>query len=445
MNSNILSQNFTLKAIIKYTLPTSLMVLFMSSYMIIDGIFVSNLVGEDALSAVNVIIPALSVILALGMMFGTGGVAIIGRFMGQNKYEKARGFLTALYIIGGIIGVIFTILGYVFSDNIISALGANETLLPYAQDYYMSLLPFLIPTIFQVFVQTFFVTAGKPGLGFAVCVAGGVTNMVLDYVLIAPNLFDLGIAGAGLATGIGSSVPGLFGVLYFMFNRKGNLYFTKPLFNVKIIVKSMYNGMSEMVSNLSMAITTMMFNIIMLDLIGTSGVAAISVILYIQMFQMAIYMGYSFGIAPILSYKYGEQNHEQLAKVIKTSFKIISILSVIVVVLSWVFADLAISVFISPESETFALAKEGLMIFSIAYLFMGINVFVSAMFTSLSNGKVSATLAICRTLIFTVVSLLVFPRLFDVTGVWIAIPVAEAITLILSIYFYKKNKSVYHY
>ena len=445
MDKNILAQNFTTKSILKYTLPTILMTLFMSSYMIVDGIFVSNLVGEDALSAVNVVIPALSVVLAVGMMFGTGGVAIIGRFMGQNKYEEARGFLTTLYIIGGGLGIVFTILGYVFSDTIVIALGANELLLPYAQDYFMSLLPFLVPTIFQVFVQTFFVTAGKPELGFIICVLGGFTNMVLDYILIAPHLFDLGITGAGLATGLGSSVPGLFGLLYFMFHKKGNLYFTKPLWNLKIITQSMYNGMSEMVSNLSTAITTMMFNIIMLKLVGNSGVAAISVILYIQMFQMAIYMGYSFGVAPLLSYKYGEQNHEQLEKIVKTSLKVTGIISIAVVGLSWCFADLAISVFIAPESETFVLAKQGLMIFSIAYLFMGINVFVSAMFTALSNGKVSAILAICRTLVFTVVSLILLPKAFGIIGVWIAVPVAEALTLLCSIYFYKKNKSIYHY
>ena len=445
MKKNILAQDFTVKAILKYTFPTVLMMLFMSSYMIVDGIFVSYLVGEDALSAVNLVMPAIGIVLAIGMMLGTGGVAIVGKFMGQNEYDKARGFLTTLYIIGGGVGMIASIVGYLFSDEIIVMLGAKELLLPYTQDYFISFLPFFIPTIFQVFVQTFFVTAGKPVLGFAVCVAGGLTNMVLDYILISPALCNMGIAGAGLATGIGSSIPGLFGLLYFMFHRKGNLYFTKPLWKIKIIIQSMYNGMSEMVSNLSTSVTTMMFNMIMLKLVGNSGVAAISVILYIQMFQMAIYMGYSFGIAPVLSYKFGEASHEQLAKIIKTSFLVIGVLSVAVVGLSWIFADFAISIFIAPDSETFSLAKQGLVIFSISYLFMGINVFTSAMFTALSNGKVSAILAICRTLGFTVIALLVLPQVFGIVGVWLAVPVAEGITLLLSLYFYRKNRFKYQY
>ena len=445
MNKNILSTNFDLKSILKYVFPTILMMLFMSTYTIVDGIFVSNLVGEHALSAVNLVMPIFGIIMAVSLMLGTGGVAVIGKLMGEDNYDKARGFLTTIYIIGGALGLILTALGYLFSDAFIALLGASDVLLPYTKDYFMSILPFAFVMFLQVFVQTFFVTAGKPGLGFGICVLGGLTNIVLDYIFISPNLLNLGIAGAGFATGIGNAIPGIFGLVYFTFYKKGSLYFSKPIWNINLILQSLYNGSSEMVSNLSISITTLLFNIMMLKFVGEDGVAAISVILYVQMFQMAVYMGYSMGISPIISYKYGEKNYTQLSDVIHASFKVIGTISIIVVALSLIFSDFAISIFISPQSDTFALAKEGFLIFSISYLFMGINILISALFTALSNGKVSATLSMCRTLVFTLISLLVLPQFFDVIGIWIAVPVAELLSIFVSIYCYKKYKSIYHY
>ena len=445
MKNNVLSTHFNAKSIVWYAFPTVLMMVFMSTYIIVDGIFVANLVGEDALAAVNLVVPLFNVIMAVSLMLGTGGVAVIGKLMGENQYEKARGFLTTIYILGGGSGLILTLLGYLFSEQIILILGANEVLLPYTRDYFMSIIPLTLGMVFQVFVQTFFVTAGKPGLGFGVCLLGGLTNIILDYIFISPNICDMGIAGAGFATGIGNTVPGIFGLIYFTIHKKGSLYFSKPMWDFKIILQSMYNGSSEMVTSLSIAITTFLFNIMMLKFIGKEGVAAISVILYVQMFQMAVYLGYSMGIAPILSYKYGEKNHKQLVDIIKISFEIIGAISIAIVILSLIFADLAISIFISPESPTFALAKEGFMIYSIAYLFMGLNIFISSMFTAFSNGKVSATLSMCRTLVFTVISLIVFPQFFGIVGIWIAVPVAELLALFVSIYYYKKYKKSYDY
>ena len=445
MQSNILATEFNTKGVLRYVFPTILMMLFMSTYTIVDGIFVSNLVGESALSAVNLVLPLINVVMAISLMLGTGGVAVIGKLMGENQYEKARGFLTTIYIIGIGIGVTLMVVGYTFSEQIISLLGASEILLPYTRDYFMSFLPFTISLFLQVFVQTFFVTAGKPMLGFVVCLSGGVTNIILDYIFISPNILDMGITGAGMATGIGNSVPAIFGLIYFMADRQGNLHFTKPLWDIKLILNSLYNGSSEMVSNLAIAITTLLFNIMMLKIVGEDGVAAISVILYVQMFQVAIYMGYSMGVAPILSYKFGEQNHKQLADIIKSSFRVIATISVAVVALSLIFADFAIGIFISQESETFNLAKEGFMIFSIGYFFMGVNIFVSSMFTALSNGKVSATLSMCRTLVFTLASLIILPQIFDVTGIWIAVPVAELLGVFVSAYYYKKYKNIYNY
>ena len=445
MQKNILATDFNTASILRYVFPTVLMMLFMSTYMIIDGIFVANLLGENALAAVNLVLPLFGVIMAVSLMFGTGGVAIIGKLMGENKYVQARAFLTTIYILGGGLGLILTILGYLFSDEIISLLGSSETLLPFVKDYFMSILPFVIAMFLQVFVQTFFVTAGKPELGFGVCLMGGLSNIALDYMLISPNWGDMGIAGAGLATGIGNAVPAIFGLIYFAVCRKGNLYFSKPIWNIKLIFQSMYNGSSEMVSNLSTAITTLLFHFMMLKIVREDGVAAISVILYVQMFQMAIYLGYSMGVAPIISYKYGEQNSKQLSTIINTSFKVIGIISIAVVALSLIFSEFAVAIFISPTSSTFDLAREGFMIFAISYLFMGINIFISSMFTALSNGKISALLSMCRTLVLTLISLIILPQFFDVIGIWIAVPVAELFAIFISIYYYKKGKETYHY
>ena len=378
---NILSKDFNTKDLLKYALPTILMMLFMSTYTIVDGLFVANFVGEDALSAVNIVMPVINLFLAIGLMFATGGTAVMGRLMGEGEDEKARSFLSVLYIVAVALGLILSAICFLFPDEIVTLLGVEDNLFTYAKDYLISLSFFATTFFLQVFVQSFFVLAGKPMLGFIVCLLGGITNIVLDYIFVSPDLLNMGISGAGFATGIGNSVPAVFGIFYFLFNKKGSLFFAKPIWNKRILFQSMFNGMSELVGQLSTAVTTLLFNMILLNLVGKNGVASISVILYIQMIQTALYFGYSIGIAPIISYKYGAGEHEQLKKVLKISFIFISIVSVFVILTSLLFDDLAISIFISKDSPTFAMAKEGLRIFSVAYLFMGINIFMSSIFS----------------------------------------------------------------
>ncbi len=445
MITNPLAREFNMSALLKYTLPSMIMMLFMSTYSIIDGIFVSNFVGEQALAAVNLIMPILGVVMAIGLMFATGGNAVIAKFMGQGKTQQAREFLTVLFIIGSILGFLFTATLLFFPDQILNLLNVSENLYPFAKNYMLSLAGFAIPIFFQVFVQSFMVTAGKPTFGLILCLVGGITNIVLDYVFISPDLLNLGIAGAGLATGIGNSVPGILGFLYFIFHRKGDLYFVKPNFNLKLLFESMFNGSSELVGSLATSITTIMFNTILLNMVGDAGVSAISVILYIQMFQNAIYFGYTLGVAPIIAYKYGEGNHKSLHKIINKSLKITAAASVIIVAITLIFADQAVGLFIDEQSTTFEMAKNGLLLFTPAYIFMGFNVLFSSMFTSLSNGKVSAIISIARSLVFIVISLLILPQIFGLNGVWLAIPVAELLAIIVCIYFYFKNKPIYKY
>ncbi len=443
MSDNVLGQSFTSKTLLKYALPTIIMMVFTSTYGIIDGLFVANFVSENALAAVNIVFPIIGIMLALAMMLATGSNALIGKLLGEGKGEEARGVLSLIYIVAIIFSIAVGLIMYVFADPLIRFMGANEVLYPYALDYMLTITGFIPCAMLQIFTQCYFVTAGKPFIGFAANLAGGLTNIILDYLLIV--VFDLGIVGAGLATCIGFSVSGIFGVLYFAFCRKGTLYFVKPSLNIKHLTQSLYNGMSEFVTMMSMSITTIMFNVILMNIAGENGVAGITVIMYIQTIQSAIYMGYSMGVAPVISYKFGEQSFEQLKLINLTSLKVISVLSLITIALSLIFAKPAVGIFISPESETFALTVTGLRIYSLAYVGMGFNIYISAMFTALSNGKVSAIVSIMRTLVFIVIALLTLPFIFGITGVWIAVPIAEMLGIGVGAYCFNRYKTQYNY
>ncbi len=444
--NNSLAKNFNMSSLLAFTLPSVFMMLFMSTYTIIDGVFVANLIGEDALAAINIVFPLFGLVMAVGLLFATGGNAVIARLLGEGKPKEANEFLTVLFIIGGAIGIVLSLCGFLFTESILHSLGVSDNLYPYAKDYLLSLSGFVVPVIFQVFVQSFLVTAGRPMMGFVLCVVGGLSNIVLDYLFISPNLFDFGIAGAGLATGIGNAVPGIFGFFYFIFWRKKSpLYFVKPKLKLGRLLNGMYNGMSELVNSLALSITTIMFNFILMGIAGDEGVAAISVILYIQQFQTAIYFGYTIGVSPIISYKFGANDKPALQSIVKKSFVLVSFASAIIIGVTLLFANQAVSIFISSDSPTFEMAKIGLLMFTPSYIFMGFNVFISAMFTALSNGKVSATLSVCRSLVFIVMSLMLLPLVLDIYGVWLAIPVAELLSIGLGLYFYKKHKSRYGY
>ncbi len=443
MPEHSLKATFDTKSLLKYAFPTILMMIFMSTYTIVDGVFVSNFVNENALASINIVYPIISFVVALGLMFSTGSNAIIAKYMGEHKDYLANRFFTLVYIVGAFLSVVLMGLILVFNEPLLVFLNATGELYTYSKDYLIITACFAPMIFLQVYSQSFFVTAGKPALGFLICFIGGLSNIVLDYVFIA--LLGFGIQGAALATGIGNAIPGIFGVVYFAVKRKSPLRFVKPIWQTKTLLMSLLNGMSEFVNNASISITTLLFNIILMQMIGETGVAAISVILYVQMMQVAIYMGYSFGVAPVISFKYGEQNHPQLKQIMKTSVVFISVCSVATVILSFIFAELAVGIFIPMSSETFSIAVSGFRIFSLSYFFMGFNIFVSSMFTAFSNGKISAFLSINRSLIIIVISLLTLPYFLGITGVWLAVPIAEFVSIILGTVQYFKYKNTYKY
>lgn len=442
---NILAKDFNLKQIMVYVMPTLFMMIFMSTYTLVDGFFVSQLVGEDALSATNIVWPSVNILLAIGLMLSTGGTAVMGRLMGEGKDSQARSFLSFLYIVAIIIGVLMSSFYYFYSDHLVRLLGANDQLFSYSNDYMQVLGIFGTGFFLQVFAQSFFVLAGKPILGFLACLLGGLTNILLDYIFISSDFLDLGIVGAGLATGIGNMVPAIISILYFTFFRKGSLYFERPNLNFKYLFQSMCNGSSELVSQSATAITTFIFNLILLKIAGPSGVASITVILYMQMFQTALYFGYSIGVAPIISYKYGAKDVIGLKNVVKHSIQIICAMSMMVMAISYLFGRQAVSIFISPNSDTFDMALNGLQLYSLGYIFMGLNIFISSLFTALSDGKTSALLSLSRTLVFLIPSMLILPMVLGINGAWLAVPFAELCAIILAFYFYKKNQHIYTY
>ncbi len=438
-----LQANFNSKDIVKYTIPTIFMMIFMSCYTIVDGVFVSNFVNETALAAINIVYPAISFVFALSLMLATGANAVIGKLLGERQEVHARQFFTLIYIVGAIMGVLLCALIISFNEPILTFLNADGELFAYAKNYLVTMTFFVPMMVLQIYTQIFFITAGKPSLGFLSCFIGGVTNIILDYVFIV--LFNLGISGAALATGAGAAIPAVFGVIYFATNRKCPLHFVRPKWEGAKLLHSLVNGMSEFVTSVSIAVTTLLFNIILMDIAGESGVVAITVILYVQMIQTAIYTGYSFGVSPVISFKYGEQNHAQLQKIMKTSMWFMALASLITVALSFIFTQNFVNIFVPQDSSTFDVATNGFRLFALSYIFMGFNIFASAMFTALSNGKISAFISINRSFVIIVICLLTLPQLMGINGVWLAVPIAELLSFLLCAFMYFRNKSVYNY
>lgn len=440
---NKLGKDFNFISLIGFTLPTMIMMIFMSLYTMVDGMFVSQFINTTALSALNIVFPMMSVLLAVGIMLSTGSSAVIAKELGEGKIKDARKHFSFITLVGVLFGVVFTTVGLIFIEPLVWVMGANEATFSYGCDYLRVLLLFMPMGMLQMLFQTLFVTAGKPYLGLTSTVLGGITNIVLDYVFIVP--LQMGVTGAAVATGLGYCVPAVTGLVYFTFFRKGTLFFVLPKFDGKMLIKSCANGSSEMVTNLSMAVTTFMFNILMMKYAGEDGVAAITIVLYAQYLLIALFLGYSTGSAPVFSFNYGCENIKMLKRIFKISIKFVVVASVATFVLSLVLADELVLVFAKPNTNVYDLSIEGFYLFSSSFLFAGINIFSSAMFTAFSDGRVSAIISFSRTFLFIVVALLVLPLIMGITGIWIAIPVAEFLGIIVSVFYFIKCRKKYSY
>ena len=440
---NGIAQEFNLISLLRFVAPTVVMLVFMSLYQMVDAVFVSKFVGENALSALNIVYPFPSIVIAVSIMLATGGSAIIARNMGEGKEKEAKENFSFIVLVGAVIGVAIATAGILFIEPLIYMLGATPSLYDYCYEYLFILVLSVPLSVFQMLFQSFFVTAGKPHLGLTLTVLGGVSNIVLDYVFIV--LCGFGVSGAALATSIGYSIPGLFGLIYFAVSRKGTLYFVKPVFRWGVLFKCCINGSSEMVNNLAVAVTTFLFNVLMLKYAGEAGVAAITIVLYAQFLMTSAFMGFSSGIAPVVSFNYGSGNVRQLKKIFKISVWVITVVSAAVFVMAETCSDVVIMVFTPAGSEVFGLTKYGFAIFSFSFLCTGMNIFASALFTAFSNGKISAILSFLRTFVFLTACLLFLPLFWGVDGIWLAVPVAEVMALFVSVYYLVRFKKVYQY
>lgn len=441
---NALDKKITAKSLFLFSLPSIIGMVFMNLYTMVDGMFVSRFVGTDALSAINIVFPIIMTVIAISTMLSTGGNAIISKKMGERKENEARKDFSTIVFISIALSVIISILSFIFINPLLKFLGANDSIYNYCFNYAVISLIFLPATMFSVVFQTFFITIGKANLGLTFTIIGGISNVILDYVFI--KVLNFGISGAAIATGIGYSIPGLLGLAYFIFNRKNSLYIVKTkIFNLKLLSETCINGSSEMVSSLSASIVTLLFNNILMKLIGVDGVAAVTVILYIQGLLVAVFMGYSMGCSPLISFNYGKKDNDRLHKIYKLSIIGILVVSILVFMFGLLKSDLLVSIFTSNGTNVYKLSNIGLKLFSISFLFIGLNLFTSALFTALSNGKISAIISFLRSLVFIVISVLVLPLIIGINGVWLSVPIAELLSLIVSIFYLKKYKSQYKY
>lgn len=437
-----IAQDFNFKSLMKFVFPTIIMMMFLSIYSIVDGIFVSRLLGSNALSSLNIVYPVFSILLGFGIMLGTGSSAIIAKKMGEGKNEEAYENFSFISLLAVGLGVLLEIICSIFIEDICILLGANEVLLDDCIKYLQIILYFAPISMLQLLYQTFFVTASKPKLGLIATVSGGVANMVLDYLFL--KVMKTGIEGAALATGIGQLIPAVIGLFFFFINKKG-LHYVKPKWDFSVLVNSCTNGSSEMVSNISAGIVTFLFNIIMLDLLGEPGVAAITIALYAQFLFNGLYIGFAIGVAPVISYNFGAEKHDQLKKIYKICIRFIVITSIIMVTLSYLTAPYLVGIFTPQSDPTYAIAVDGYFLFALNFLFAGLNIFASALFTAFSNGKVSAIISFLRTFVIIVGCVLILPYIIGVNGVWLSIPFAELITLFISLTYLKLFKNTYKY
>ena len=418
------------------------MMIFMGLYTIVDTIFVAQFVNTDALSSINIVCPIINITVGLGTMIATGGNAIISRKMGAGENQEAKEDFTLLILTGIVTGVLISGGGTIWIDQIVYALGASDLLFPYCKDYLMVIFLFIPANILQTLFSNLFVTAGKPGLGFGLSVLAGVANIILDYVFIVSC--GLGIQGAALGTGFGYLIPTVAGLIYFA-GSKGTLSFTRPKWKWAVIGESCFNGSSEMVSQLATAVTTFLFNRTMMDLLGEDGVAAITIIIYSQFLLNTLYIGFSMGIAPIVGFNYGNRNDIQQKRVFAISMRFIAAASALIFVVSMFGGPYIVQLFADKTSEVYQIAANGFTIFSYNFLFCGLNNFTSAMFTALSNGKVSAVLSFLRTFGLLAGGILLLPRIWGITGVWLAVPAAEGIMFAVSLICLLRYRRIYAY
>ena len=438
----IYTEKITFRRILAFTFPTILMMLIQQSYAMIDGIFIANQLGDAALSSLTLISPYLNFITAVASMLASGGSAVVMKKMGEQKKQEAGNDFSALLVLSVLIGLVLSIIVLLFSAELTAVFHAEPIVSSYCRSYLFAYAFFIIPGLLFSSLQIYTIASGNSKRAMFAGLFGGIFNIVFDYLLIV--VFDMGMSGAAIASGFGLLIPCI--ILAVPFLHKDNLlHFTKPVFRKAVIVKTMTNGCSEFASNLVSGIVMLLFNAQMMRIAGTEGVAAGTITFYVFGLMSAFYMGYMFGVSPLLSYFYGEAKGEKLKQLKQISLRFIFTVGVLTTLLSVIMSHVLVGIFTQPDSASYQLALVGNRIFSFALLFVGLNTFTGMFFTALSNGKTSAVIAFSRSFVFLVIMILLLPIIFGIIGLWLAVPLSECLALVLSFYLLKKYQSVYHY
>lgn len=440
-----LSDHFTYGKLIRFTMPSIAMMIFTSVYGVVDGFFVSNFAGKTPFSAVNLIMPFLMIVATVGFMFGTGGTALVAKIFGEGDKEKANKYFSLFVYVSFALGVIFAILGIVFIRPISALLGAEGELLENCVVYARIILAALPFYVLQLLFQSFFPAAEKPQLGLAVTVLAGVTNMVLDAVLVILLPQEYKLAGAAIATAMSQFVGGVIPLFYFFRKNNSILRLGKTSFDGKAILKVCANGSSEFMSNVSMSIVGMLYNIQLLKYAGENGVAAYGVMMYVSMIFSAAFIGYSIGVAPVISYHNGAQNYKESKGLLRQSLIMIGVFGVGMVAAAELLALPLSNIFVGYDAELMNLTVSGFKIFALSFIFMGFAIFSSGFFTALNDGLTSALISFLRTLVFQIAAVLLLPLIWEIDGVWISIVVAEVMAAAISAFFLVVKRKKYHY
>ncbi|CUO54615.1 MATE family efflux transporter [Intestinibacter bartlettii] len=439
-----LSEHFTYKKIFRFALPSIVMMVFTSIYGVVDGTFVSNFVGKTPFAAVNLVWPFLMILGAFGFMIGTGGSALVAKTLGENKKEDANRYFTMLIILVVILGILLTIFGLIVVRPLSHALGARGQMLEDCVTYGRTLMIFNTAFMLQSVFQSLFITAEKPRLGLIMTVAAGLTNMVLDALFIA--VFKWGLVGAALASGLSQCIGGILPLIYFLSSKNDTpLKFVKTKMEGKVLLKACVNGASELMTTVSSSLVSMLYNFQLMRLAGQNGIAAYGAVMYVEFAFIAVFIGYSIGTAPIVSYHYGSENHNEVKNMLQKSFKIMSVLGITMMVLAQILASPLAKVFVGYDKKLFDMTVHGFRLFSFYFILAGINIYASSFFTALNNGMISAIISFSRTLGFETLAVIILPIFLQLDGVWLAITVAEICAFVISISFLIAKKEKYHY
>jgi len=438
-----LSEHFTYGKLLKFTFPSIIMMVFTSIYGVVDGVFVSNFAGSESFAAVNLIMPFLMILGAIGFMLGTGGSALVAFILGTGDGQKANRVFSLMVYVLIVLGGIFMVGGILFMEPMARLLGADEAMLPVCVQYGRIVMLGLIPFMLQNTFQSFLVTAERPHFGLYITIAAGVTNMALDALFV--GVFRWGVAGAAAATVISQIVGGVIPLVYFICPNKSKLRLGKTKMDFRMLGKAAANGSSEFMTNVSMSLVNMLYNWQLMRLIGAQGVAVFGIIMYVSFIFAAIFIGYSMGSAPVIGFHYGAGNKEELKGLFRKSLWILLVFSVVLTGLAMMLAKPLAMIFVAYDAELLELTKRALTIYSLAFLMSGFNIFASSFFTALNDGLTSALISFGRTLMFQVGSVLLLPLIFDVDGIWAAVILAEGLALILSAVCVIRNRKKYGY